>query len=75
MNDFTKDELEGILEGLQIIDADPGIIPKIYWEDSLKIKIKSMIDNYDDSETVIVRGIKRKLSEFIKDEKEDKEIK
>lgn len=50
MNDFTKEELEGILEGLQIIDADPGIRPQIYWEDSLKEKLQSMIDNYCDHE-------------------------
>jgi len=52
MNDFTKEELEGILEGLQIIDADPGIRPKIYWEDSLKDKIQSLIDNYCEHEKI-----------------------
>lgn len=50
MNDFTKEELEGILEGLQIIDSDPGIRPKIYWKDSLKEKLQSMIDNYCEHE-------------------------
>lgn len=50
MNNFTKEELEGILEALQIIDSDPSIRPKMYWEDNLKDKIQSMIDNYCEHE-------------------------
>jgi hypothetical protein len=48
MNDFTKEELEAILEGLSIIDKDPTIIPEIYWEDNLPEKIMMMISNYCD---------------------------
>lgn len=48
MNDFTKKELSGILEALNIIDADPFINPVIYWEDKLKDKIQSMIENYQE---------------------------
>jgi len=50
MNDFTKEELQGILEALQIIDKNPFIRPDIYWPDSLPIKIQSMIDNYCEHE-------------------------
>lgn len=46
MNDFTKEELQTILEALTIIDADPSIKPEIYWPDSLRYKIQSMINNY-----------------------------
>ena len=50
MRHFTKEELESILCALQIIDADPSIKPEIYWPDSLRHKLKSMIDNYCEHE-------------------------
>ncbi len=46
MNDFTKEELEAILEALTIIDRDTDIKPQIYWGDSLPEKICHMIENY-----------------------------
>ncbi len=52
MNDFTKEELEAILEALTIIDKDTSIIPKIYWSDSLPEKICHMIDNYCEHDNV-----------------------
>ncbi len=50
MNDFTKEELEAILEALTIIDKDPTIKPEIFWGDSLPEKICHMIDNYCEHE-------------------------
>ncbi len=50
MNDFTKEELKGILDALKTIDSNPFIRPENYWPDSLKNKIQSMIDNYCEHE-------------------------
>ncbi len=46
MNDFTKEELESIIEAFEYIESDPAWRKITGWDDGLKIKIQSMIDNY-----------------------------
>ncbi len=46
MNDFTKDELESILCALEYIGESPSWRSVEDWDDEIKAKIQSMIDNY-----------------------------
>ena len=48
MNDFTKEELESIVQAFQYIEEDPAWRELTGWDDELKNKIQSMIDNYCD---------------------------
>ena len=48
MNDFTKEELESIIQGFEYIEGSPAWRDTIGWDDDLKNKIQSMIDNYCD---------------------------
>lgn len=60
MNDFTKEEL-------MIIAASLGTIcefHKCQKTSVVALKVIDMVNNYNDRETVMVRGVERKLSEF-----------
>jgi hypothetical protein len=46
MNDFTKDELETILDLFHYAEDSPCWRETKGWDDVLKVKIQSMIDNY-----------------------------
>lgn len=47
-NDFTKEELEAIIEAFDYIEDDPMWCSPIGWNDEMRAKVQSMIDNYLD---------------------------
>lgn len=46
MNDFTRNELASIFDAFYYIENDPDWRNTEGWDDELKSKIHSMIDNY-----------------------------
>lgn len=50
MNDFTKEELLSILGAFKYVEDDPGWRSTTGWDDEVKNKIQSMIDNYCEHE-------------------------
>ncbi len=50
MNDFTKEELEIIIDAFHHIKEDPAWRNIEGWDDELKTKIQSMINNYCEHE-------------------------
>lgn len=49
MNDFTRTELASIFDAFNYIENDPAWRNSEGWDDELKAKISSMIDNYPES--------------------------
>lgn len=48
MNNFTKQELEAIIEAFDYIEDDPMWCSPIGCNDEMRAKVQSMIDNYLD---------------------------
>ena len=46
MNDFTKEELKTIFDAFYYVEDSPCWRETTGWDDVLKAKIESMIDNY-----------------------------
>lgn len=50
MNDFTKDELLSIIGAFNYVEDDPAWRCPIGWDNEVKAKLQSMIDNYCEHE-------------------------
>lgn len=50
MNDFTKDELKTIFDAFHYVEDSPCWRETTGWDDALKAKIESMIDDYCEHE-------------------------
>ena len=57
MNDFTKEELESILDAFHYLEDSPSWRNIDGWDRILADKIQSMIDNYCEHECLEVRDI------------------
>ena len=57
MNDFTKEELESIIQSFEHIEYRETF----GWDDHLKIKLQSLIDNYCEHESSGIRYAVMKL--------------